>query len=39
MTIPYLKLVIELGRGVPSHSFLWLRGLGVPQDLGSFRRG
>jgi Zn-dependent protease with chaperone function len=37
--LPFLKLVVELLRGVPSHSFLWLRIHGVTPDLGSLHVG
>ena len=37
--LPFLKVVVELLRGVPSHSFLWLRIHGVAPDLGSLHVG
>jgi beta-lactamase regulating signal transducer with metallopeptidase domain len=39
LLLPFLKVAIELLRGVPDDSFLWLRARGVPQDLGSFQIG
>lgn len=39
LSLPFLKLAIELARGVPDGSFLWLRARGVPQELGSFHVG
>ncbi len=37
--LPFVKVAFDLARGVPDHSFLWLRARGVPQDLGAFRVG
>ncbi len=37
--LPFAKIVFDLGRGVPSGSFLWKRAHGVFQDLGSFQIG
>ena len=38
-SVPFAKVAIDAVRGVPEHSFLWLRAAGVPQGLGSFRIG
>lgn len=39
LAIPHAKLLIDLVRGVPSGSFLWLRAQGIQQDLGSLQAG
>lgn len=37
--VPFVKVLWELGRGIPARSFLWVHALGARQDLGSFRLG
>jgi Zn-dependent protease with chaperone function len=39
LALPFAKLALVLGAGIPAASFLWLRARGVQQDLGSFRIG
>lgn len=39
LALPFVKLAVDVGRGVPEQSFLWLRASGVPQDMGSFQLG
>ncbi|MFO0665802.1 MAG: M56 family metallopeptidase [Polyangiaceae bacterium] len=37
--LPFAKLVFDVVRGIPAQSFLWLRALGVSQDIGVFQIG
>lgn len=37
--LPFLKALVELGRGVPDRAFLWAHAGGAAQDLGSFQIG
>ncbi|HTQ04842.1 MAG TPA: M56 family metallopeptidase [Polyangiaceae bacterium] len=39
LLLPFVKLVLEVARGVPPSSFLWLSERGVRQTLGEFRFG
>jgi BlaR1 peptidase M56 len=39
LTLPFAKVVLDLGRGIPSGSFLWLRARGMPRDIGTFQLG
>ena len=37
--VPFVKVLWELGRGIPARSFVWVHALGAKQDLGSFQLG
>lgn len=39
LLLPWLKLGLDVARGIPHSSFFWQRLSGVRQDLGSFRVG
>lgn len=39
LVLPFVKLVVEVARGVPAQSFFWLSERGVRQTLGTFRVG
>lgn len=39
LLVPFAKVLWDLARGVPEHSFLWVRALGAPRDLGAFQLG
>jgi len=37
--VPPVKVLWDLGRGIPAQSFVWVHALGAKQDLGIFRVG
>ncbi len=37
--LPLAKVLWDLARGIPAHSFVWVHALGAKQDLGVFRVG
>jgi Zn-dependent protease with chaperone function len=39
LLLPFVKVLLELGRGVPAGSFFWLSEHGARQTLGTFRVG